>query len=426
MFPAGTEIGLEIHQALQHCKEVELFGAGQAVSNHAPFVYERYYQLPSIYEENWLSALIELCQALEIEYIFPAYDDVVVALAHQRAALPAVVLTADEKTCHITRSKSLTYQALGAVVRVPCTQHLTTATDFPLFVKPDRGQGSQGAQLVRNAAELSSAVSSINDPIVCEYLPGEEYTIDCFSDRNLGVLFCGARVRLRMRNGIAVHTQSVNLDGAKEIADGIHVALNMRGAWFFQLKRATNGELTLLEVAPRIAGSMSTHRVQGINFPLLTIFEHERLPLQLITNPMHVELDRSLQNQYRLGLFYTALYIDLDDTLLVRGKVNLDALRLVYSCINRKILVILITRHDGNLNDTLIQHRLTGLFDEVIHLNRKQLKSEYVRHANAIFIDDSFVERLDIHKRLGIPTFDCSMIDALISTHPDDMRGIKA
>jgi carbamoyl-phosphate synthase large subunit len=420
VFPAGTEIGLEIHQALQHCKEVELFGAGQAVSNHAPFVYERYHQLPSIHEEKWLPALIELCEALEIDYIFPAYDDVVVALAYHRAALPAVVLTANEETCRITRSKSLTYQALGAVVRVPHTHHSTTATDFPLFVKPDRGQGSQGAQLVRNADELSAAVGSINDPIVCEYLPGEEYTIDCFSDRNLGVLFCGARVRLRMRNGIAVHTQSVTLDGAQEIADGIHTALKMRGAWFFQLKRANNGELTLLEVAPRIAGSMSTHRVQGINFPLLTIFEHERLPLQLLTNPMPVELDRSLQNQYRLGLYYEALYIDLDDTLLVSGKVNLDALRLVYSCINRKIPVILITRHDGNLTNTLIQYRLTGLFDEIIHLNRNQRKSEHVRHVNAIFVDDSFAERQDVHQLLGIPTFDCSMIDALIFTHPSE------
>jgi carbamoyl-phosphate synthase large subunit len=421
VFPAGTEIGLEIHQALQHCKEVELFGAGQAVSNHAPFVYERYYPLPSIDEAEWLPALIKLCRALEIDYIFPAYDDVIVALAQHRTDIPAVVLTASDETCRITRSKSLTYQVLGSVVRVPLTyQSEAEVTEFPIFVKPDRGQGSQGAQQARNTSELSAAVVSIKDPIFCEYLPGEEYTIDCFSDRERGVLFCGARVRLRMRNGIAVHTRSVSLEGAKDIADGIQAALGMRGAWFFQLKRATNGELTLLEVAPRIAGSMSTHRVQGINFPLLTIFEHERLPLQLMINKSPVELDRALQNQYRLGLSYEALYIDLDDTLLVRGKVNLDAMRLIYSCINRKIPVILITRHDGDLTAVLTQYRLAGLFDELIHLDRKQRKSDHVRHANAIFLDDSFTERQDVHLRLGIATFDCSMIDALIFTHPSE------
>lgn len=420
VFPAGTEIGLEIHQALQNCKEVELFGAGLAVSNHGPFVYEHYHELPSIYEPGWFSALVDLCKNLRIDYIFPAYDDVIVALSQNTGGLPASVLTASEEVCRITRSKSFTYQALGSVVRVPRTFTASTAMQFPLFVKPDRGQGSHGAHLARNPSELRAALTRTQDPIICEYLPGDEYTVDCFSDRDRGVLFCGARIRLRVRNGIAVHTRTEILDEARQIADDIHATLAMRGAWFFQLKRASNDELTLLEVAPRIARSMSTHRMQGVNFPLLTIFEHERLPLKLMTNAIPIELDRSLKNQYRTGVRFEALYIDLDDTLLVRGRVNIDAMRLVYSCINRNIAVILITRHDGDLDATLEKYRLTCLFDEVIHLDRNGYKSEYIRHASAIFVDDSFSERYDVHQRLGIPTFDCSMIDALIFPHPAD------
>lgn len=425
VFPAGTEIGLEIYRALQHCKEVQLFGAGQAVSNHAPFVYEHYYQLPSIHEANWLTELVELCLTLRIDYIFPAYDDVLVALAERSADIPAAVLTAPENACRITRSKSLTYKALGSVIRVPDIYHPSMAVKFPLFVKPDRGQGSQGSQIVNNLSELTSAFASIKDPILCEYLPGDEYTIDCFSDRDQGVLFCGARKRLRMRNGIAVHTASVHLEGAEVLAANIHAALGMRGAWFFQLKRAADSQLALLEVAPRIAGSMSTHRVQGVNFPLLTIFEHERAPLQLMTLPGHVELDRALHNRYRINCHYEALYIDLDDTLLLRGRVNLDALHLVFSCINRQIPVVLITRHDGDLDATLRTHRLKGLFDEVIHLDRSQRKSDFIRHKNAIFLDDSFSERKEVYQSLAIPTFDCSMLEALISTHQSDMKKIN-
>lgn len=420
VFPAGTEIGLEIHQALQHCKEVVLHGAGQPISNHAPFVYQRYYSLPNINEPGWLKALVDLCNELSIDYIFPAYDDVIVALAQHQAEIPAAVLTAPNDVCTLTRSKSRTYARLRDIVRVPQLYSPADAPDFPLFVKPDCGQGSQGAMLVRDANELAVATSAIKEPLVCEYLPGEEYTVDCFSDREHGVLFCGARVRLRMRNGIAVHTRSVTLEGVHATAGSIHKALDMRGAWFFQLKRASDGELTLLEVAPRIAGSMSTHRVQGVNFPLLTIFEHERLPLQLLTLPINIELDRALHNRYKINLQYEALYIDLDDTLLVGDVVNLDALKLVFSCINRKIPVTLITRHAGDLKNTLQKHRLTELFDEVIHLDRTQRKSEFIRRKNAIFLDDSFTERQDVHLRCGIPTFDCSMLDALIHTHPSN------
>lgn len=418
VFPAGTEIGLEIHQALRHCKEVLLHGAGQPISNHAPFVYQSYHALPSINEPGWLPALVNLCRSLAIDYIFPAYDDVIVALARHRTEIPATVLTVSEDVCELTRSKSQTYERLRAVVRVPRLYGLTDEKIFPLFVKPDRGQGSQGAHLVREQAELAAITSAIREPIVCEYLPGEEYTVDCFSDRDLGVMFCGARVRLRVRNGIAVHTRSVNLDGAEAIAARIHEALGMRGAWFFQLKRAVDGELALLEVAPRIAGSMSAHRVLGVNFPLLTIFEHERRELQLMTLPIRAELDRALHNRYRLDLDYDSLYVDLDDTLLLRGEVNLDVLLLVFNCINRRIPVTLITRHDGDLASTLEKHRLTGLFDEVIHLDRTQRKSDFITRKNAIFLDDSFTERWDVQQRRGILTFDCSMLDALISFKP--------
>ena len=420
VFPAGTEVGLEIYQALRHSKEVEVYGAGQAISNPAPFVFEYYYELPSIYEEGWLNALNALCLQLGIDYIFPAYDDVIIALIACKDKIVSTILTAPEEACRITRSKSLTYEKLQKFVRVPTLYDHGSERSFPLFVKPDRGQGSQGARLVCDETELAIATKAIQDPILCEYLPGEEYTVDCFSDRDHGVLFHGARVRLRMRNGIAVHTKSILLEEAGIIAQNIHAILDLRGAWFFQLKRASSGELTLLEVAPRIAGSMSTHRIQGVNFPLLTIFEHERLPLKILANDFMVELDRSLHNRYRLAFSYDALYIDLDDTIIFRGKVNLDALQLIFNCINKKIPVILITRHDGDLLAVLKMYRLVGLFDDVIHIDRFQRKSDCIRHENSIFVDDSFSERNDVRERCGIRTFDCSMIDALISHHPSD------
>jgi hypothetical protein len=50
VFPGGTEIGLEINKSLRDCKEVELFSAGDDVSNHAPFVFRHHHFVPSIRE----------------------------------------------------------------------------------------------------------------------------------------------------------------------------------------------------------------------------------------------------------------------------------------------------------------------------------------------------------------------------------------
>jgi hypothetical protein len=43
IFPGGTEIGLEIWNALKECKEINLYSASSDVSNHAPFVFKNHY-----------------------------------------------------------------------------------------------------------------------------------------------------------------------------------------------------------------------------------------------------------------------------------------------------------------------------------------------------------------------------------------------
>lgn len=423
VFPAGTEIGLEIYRALQHCKEVRLFGAGQAVSNHGYFAYPAYHELPSINEAGWLERLNELCRALSIDYILPAYDDVIVALARAQARLAATLISSPLEACEITRSKSAAYRCLADVVPVPALYaHADEVPAYPVFLKPDRGQGSFGASKANSRRELDAAQAQVADTIICEYLPGEEYTVDCFSDRERGLLFARARSRRRTRNGISVNTHTEQLEGIEDMAARIGARLGLRGAWFFQLKRAADGRLVLLEVAPRIAGAMATHRMMGVNFPLLSIFEQERLPLSLLLNAGPIEMDRALGNRYRHQVRFGTAYIDLDDTLLLNGKVNATLVQFIFQCINQGKPVKLITRHAHDLAQTLARHRLQGLFDQVIHLRLKEKKSTYISEPDAIFIDDSFAERRDVAAVRGIPTFDCSMLELLV----DAMESLRA
>lgn len=419
VFPAGTEIGLEIFHALQYCKEVELHGAGQPISNPAQLVYPDYHPLPSIHEAGWLPALVKLCKQLKIDYIFPAYDDAIIALHEVAEQLPAVIVGASPEVCRLTRFKSSTYERLQATVQVPTVfKRAQDVASFPVFVKPDRGQGSQGIARCDDLASLQRACDALPDPLICQFLPGEEFTVDCFSDRERGLLYASARRRLRIRNGIAVNSVTEELPQAQAMAARISDELNMRGAWFFQVKRAADGALTLLEVAPRIAGSMSTNRVRGVNFPLLSLYEQERAPLGILAYEGCVEVDRALGNRYRHDVQYSTLYVDLDDTLIFREQVNTQVVSLVYRALNLGRKVKLITRHRHDLAATLARYRLAGLFDEVIHITDGQPKSAFIRESDAILVDDSYAERLEVSRSRGIHTFDCSMIEMLL-TSPD-------
>jgi carbamoylphosphate synthase large subunit len=392
-----------------------LFSGGSRVANHAPFAFQHHAHLPRIDEPGWVDQLNRLIAAWKIDHIFPAYDDVLLALARSHETVEAKVLTSPLATCEIARSKTRTYQRLAAAVPVPETYaSVNDVPAYPVFVKPDRGQGSERSTLVRSRHALLAQMEEHADLIVLEHLPGREYTVDCFSDRDRGVLFVGGRERLRTKAGIAMTSRTVNSPVLEQYARAIAERLEFHGPWFFQAKEDETGKPKVLEVAPRIAGTSAANRARGVNLPLLTLYEAARLPFEIAPLDTPITIDRALTNRYATQLFYSTVYLDLDDTLLFDGKVHLQVIRFVFQCINRRIPVVLLTRHRGDLDATLRRHRIANLFDRVIRIDGRDAKAAVIRENDAILIDDSFRERRAVAAACGIPTFDLSMLELLL------------
>jgi len=407
VFPAASEIGFEINHALGDSKEVILHGANQAHVGLADFHFQRLYELPSIVDPTCLIHLQTLIAEYRIDAIFPAHDDVLLWLAEHAKALTAQIITSNVATCRICRSKQATYASVEGSIRVP---RLWKAGDpniqFSIFVKPDRGQGSQHARRIENFTDLNIALASNPDLLVMEYLPGREYTVDCFSQHG-EVLFARARERLQTKAGISTLTRTKNLPFAQEWAKKISSCLDLRGAWFFQTKEDASGQPCLLEIAPRIAGSMALNRVTGPNFPLLNLYESAGHMIQIDAIDITMSMGRSLNTRFVYDRPIDALYIDLDDTLIIRGEVNTRLVALIFQCRNRGIPVHLITHHPGNLQETLAKFRIGNLFDQIFHLPDPQTpKAGLIRGKNAVLIDDSFRERQEAVKTLGIRCFD--------------------
>ena len=418
IFPGGTEIGLEIWNSLKDCKELNLFSAGSNVSNHAPFVFRNHSIIPDVDHEGWIDPLNNIIKKFNIDYIIPAHDDVIVALALNSAHINAVIISSPLETCLITKSKTKTYEKFDGIIPVP--KKFDKSLDmfkFPVFVKPDKGQGSQNAEIINNKESLKNALRDNSDLIVLEYLIGKEYTVDCFNHRKDGLLFCGGRERIRTRNGISMNSKLVSpkinkifTEYAKKIIENIEIF----GAWFFQMKQDKDGNYKLLEIAPRISGTMATNRVLGINFPLLSIYENEGLELELMINKYCVEIDRALINRYKTNIYYNKVYVDLDDTLIINGKLNTQLVKFLYQSINEDCEIILISKTLTEIHKTLKTWRIENIFDKIISLKKEDNKADYIDPIDSIFIDDSFSERKSVFKKHRIPTFDSSMIEILI------------
>jgi uncharacterized HAD superfamily protein len=97
--------------------------------------------------------------------------------------------------------------------------------------------------------------------------------------------------------------------------------------------------------------------------------------------------------------------------------VNLEAVKFIFSARNRGIKIFLITKHKGNLFDSLKYYRLENLFDKIFHLKSEEKKVSYIvknNYENSIFIDDSFSERKEVFHQLGISVFSIDTISSLI------------
>ena len=416
VFPCGSEIGLDIYNCVRYSTYFKLIGAS-STKDHGSLIYEDYIDgIPHITDPLIIPTLQRIIRERKIDAIYPTMDSVICELKRNESILGCKVVSSPYDVTALCLSKRRTYERLNGIVDVPSLYDKDNIPQYPVFVKPDVGYGAIGAKIINDSVELESAIKDRNDMLILENLPGEEYTVDCFTSREGHLIYASARQRNRVKSGISVNTVFVeNQTEFLAFAEKINSEISFRGAWFFQVKRRANGELCLMEIASRFGGSSLLSKSIGVNLPQLSLFDVFDYDVDIIRNDYSVELDRSMGSRYNLQIYYDTVYVDYDDCLLLeKSRVNEDLVSFLYKCINRRIKVILLTKHMGNLDESLKQFRLKHIFDEVIHLRQDDSKWKYICSKDSIFIDDSYSERKSVKRRLNIPVFSPEMIDVLM------------
>ena len=415
VFPAGTEIAFEINFALRNNKAVELYGA-TSVPCHASFVYKNCVDgLPNADDEGLIDALNKVIDEFGIDYVYPAHDTALLTLTRERKRVHAAVVTSPLETVEICRSKNKTYKYFRSAWYCPKIYlSADEVKQYPVFIKPSVGQGAVGAERVVSERKLREALSSGTEYAICEYLSGQEITVDCFTDRHGKLRYIGSRSRDRIRSGIAVRSRSLPLtEEVSSIAEDINSKLTFNGAWFVQLKQNENGEYKLMEIAPRIAGTMGLTRNIGVNMPLLTLYNMEGEDVYILSNGNDVLLDRAFVSRFEQGIEFDSVYVDYDDTLIVNGNVNPFLIAFLYQQKNNGKKLHLLSKHKGDVSWGLDWYNISRyLFDSIVNVRSGESKAKYIR-GKAIFIDDSFAERKEVHKKCNIPVFDIDMVESL-------------
>lgn len=418
IFSGGSYNGLQIYFALKDSVVFEPVPASSRY-DYATFLLNADDSLPFINDGNFVEKLNEYIELNDIEFIIPTHDSIALKLMECQKQINAIICCSEYETAYLCRFKSKTYEKLKVFNFVPKIYEKGNV-QYPAFVKDDEGQGGKLSYLVKNIEELKSILTEHSKTkfVICEYLPGDEITVDCFTDRHGNLLYHKARLRAETLNGISSHSYFIEMnDEISYIAKTINDNIKFRGYWFFQCKKDMKGNYKLMEICTRLAGSFSMSKNLDVNMPLLMLYDFMGQDVDIMPNNYNIESQKTYIDRYKIDCDFKRVYLDFDDTLVEERKYyKPDVFAFLLQCLNKKIEVVLLTKHKYDIFDTLNNMYIDKrLFSNIIMVENGREKYEYMdMDKPSIMIDNSYRERKLAKEKLGINTFDVTNIECLI------------
>jgi len=273
-----------------------------------------FFTVPAPEDAAYLERLIAACRARDIALIVPQTTREIAVLSQHEAELADAgirVMVSSANAIATANDKGLLlaeFDRLGLPTpvwhRTADEAELVAAArelgypDRPVVVKPPVSNGLRGLRILREAAwdqrrffadkpsgmeaSLAELLAILrrgegwSELLVTEYLPGDEYTVDCFRGESLAVVV--PRRRDVVRSGISFVTTVEPRDDLVDISRRAAAALDLRYAFGFQYKLDADGVPKLLESNPRIQGTMVASCMAGANVIWLAVEELCGLP----------------------------------------------------------------------------------------------------------------------------------------------------
>lgn len=248
------------------------------ISLTAPAIYfaDLYHIVPKISEEGFIESIIDICLKEDIKLIVPTIDTELSVLSKNKQRIEektkAKALVSDERVIEICRNKYYTQvffesNGFGTPKLITDIEQGKGNLKYPLFIKPLDGSSSINAFKVNNEFELNFFREYIKNPILQEFVDGEEFTVDAFLDFDSNPITIVPRKRLATRNGeISKGLIVKDIEIITETKKLLEV-LKPIGHITIQCLKTEKG-IRFIEINPRFGGGAPMSIMVGANTPL--------------------------------------------------------------------------------------------------------------------------------------------------------------
>jgi carbamoyl-phosphate synthase large subunit len=278
---AGAAPAVAVINALRLQKEIEvrIISADANPLSSGFYLSDAYYVVPKLEEQHFIPTIVNICEEEKIKVIFPILDEELLIFAEKKEFFKEkgiVVAVNDAHVVTIGNDKYKTYRfclekgILTPKTYLPHQLREIKEIDYPLFIKPRFGRGSIGAFKVKNEEELEFFLKYVEEPIIQEYIPGKEYTIDMLCDFESRVICVVPRERIETKAGQSYKGKTVKDEKlilyGKDIAEkfGLKSGVNIQCIVY-------EGKYYLIEVNPKFAAAVPLTIAAGANTPSLLL-----------------------------------------------------------------------------------------------------------------------------------------------------------
>jgi carbamoyl-phosphate synthase large subunit len=148
---------------------------------------------------------------------------------------------------------------------------------FPALAKPVYGSASNNIRVLYDQTETDAFFlrHSDKDYLLQKQLVGEEYSVDCYVEKDGSIIAIVPRIRLQVAGGEVTKTQTVEFPELVDLSEKIIRKSSLTGPVCIQfIKEAQTGEIYVIEVNPRFGGGVIASIEAGADMPFFLLNEY--------------------------------------------------------------------------------------------------------------------------------------------------------
>ena len=317
-------------------RKIRIVGVDMSADPSAKYLVDAFYQVPAASAPEYCDIMLEICRKEHVDVYFPNISVEVSAVAKRKAEFEAIgttVAISDQKAVAIANNKLRAYDFLREKgIPIPRYYGVHDLQDFidgcemlgypecPVCLKIVDNSGSRGVRILdaekdryqifahekpnsfftsyEDMLSILSSREKLDEMMLVEYMPGNEYTVDLLADHGR-VLYIAGRENVDSLMSIAQESVVRKIDSAYDVSTQVVNALELDGNIGFDFMMNADGIPVLMDINPRITATVSVIAAAGLNLPYLRI-------KQLLGEPLpecRIEYGTRLRRRY--GEIYT-------------------------------------------------------------------------------------------------------------------------